>query len=237
MNYKEIEKKLLELGDDKIKKSYVNLGAKEELVYGVSTANQKVVLKELKKNKVNYNELLNSNIEEILFIAAMLYNPKKDDEIDLELLKSKLEYSTLYYSVQYLSKFIYHHAKRIEFIEENLNSELDYIKAACWRALGGMVQAEEVDVAYFRSLLNRVEATISTESNRTKYSQNIFMINAGVYDRELSEYAKEIATRVGEVNVDHGETSCKTHNAIEEIEKISRRYAGKEDLKRVYKPC
>jgi hypothetical protein len=49
------------------------------------------------------------------------------------------------------------------------------------------------------------------------------LISIGILKPALRKRAIEAAKRIGKVEVDHGETNCKTPNAVSSIEKASQR--------------
>jgi len=72
-------------------------------------------------------------------------------------------------------------------------------------------------------LLNRVEETIHSSLNRTKYCMNGFVIALGAAIPELTERCKEVGDRIGKVNVTMGDTSCKVPMIRTYIEKVEAR--------------
>ncbi len=52
---------------------------------------------------------------------------------------------------------------------------------------------------------------------------NDALISIGVFKPTLRKQAIEAAQRIGRVEVDHGETTCKTPDAVPYIEKASNR--------------
>ncbi len=52
------------------------------------------------------------------------------------------------------------------------------------------------------------------------YGMNNVLIGLGVRNEALREKAEAAAQRIGKVVVDHGETGCKTPDAISYMEKI-----------------
>ena len=67
--------------------------------------------------------------------------------------------------------------------------------------------------------LERIESKIHTSKNWVKYSMNNALINIGLRNPGLKRRAVAAAKRIGKVDVDHGETSCKTPDAIPYIKK------------------
>ena len=53
------------------------------------------------------------------------------------------------------------------------------------------------------------------------------LIAIGIYKPELRDETIETARRIGRVNVDHGETGCKTPDAIEYIARAKARRAAR----------
>jgi len=64
----------------------------------------------------------------------------------------------------------------------------------------------------FRQYIARIEAEIHHAPNRAKQMMNIALLNIGLRPEPLHSEALVAAQRVGPVEVDHGETSCKTYD-------------------------
>lgn len=73
----------------------------------------------------------------------------------------------------------------------------------------------------------RVLATIEKEIHRSpnwaRYAMNGALISIGIAKPALRKNAIAAAKRIGKVEVDHGETYCKTPDAVPYIEKASKR--------------
>ena len=65
--------------------------------------------------------------------------------------------------------------------------------------------------------LERIEAGIHRSPNRTRYAMNCALISIGKRTQKLRRAATAVARRIGPVEVDHGETSCKTPDAAAAI--------------------
>lgn len=72
-------------------------------------------------------------------------------------------------------------------------------------------------------MLKTIEAEIHSSPNRARYTMNNAVIAVGVYKPSLRKKAVAAAKRIGKVEVDHGETGCKTPDAAAYIEKASKR--------------
>ena len=72
-------------------------------------------------------------------------------------------------------------------------------------------------------VLVTIERQIHRSPNRARYAMNGALISIGVFKPALCNQAIEAARRIGKVDVDHGETFCKTPDAVPYIEKASKR--------------
>ena len=76
---------------------------------------------------------------------------------------------------------------------------------------------------YFEKFLTTIEARIHSSPNRVRDAMNMALISIGLLGGTLREQAMAAAKRIGEVEVDHGETGCKTPDAVEYIRRAEAR--------------
>jgi 3-methyladenine DNA glycosylase AlkD len=72
-------------------------------------------------------------------------------------------------------------------------------------------------------ILATIEKEIHRSPNWARYAMNSALIAIGVYKPALQKKAMAAAKRIGKVEVDHGETNCKTPDAGSYIEKSLKR--------------
>ena len=72
---------------------------------------------------------------------------------------------------------------------------------------------------------SQFEREIHTRKNRVRYSTNNALIAIGARSSRLEKKALAIAKKIGRVEVDHGETGCKTPDAASYIPKARARQA------------
>ena len=82
---------------------------------------------------------------------------------------------------------------------------------------------DSIDDADAERVLATIEKEIHRSPNWARYAMNGALISIGVYKPALRKKAIEAARRIGKVEVDHGETTCKTPDAVPYIEKAARR--------------
>lgn len=85
---------------------------------------------------------------------------------------------------------------------------------------------ESISDAEAESILTTIEKEIHRSPNWARYAMNGALISIGVFKPALRRKALEAATRIGKVEIDHGETSCKTPDAVRYIGKATRRRMG-----------
>jgi 3-methyladenine DNA glycosylase AlkD len=71
--------------------------------------------------------------------------------------------------------------------------------------------------------LATIEKEIHRSANRARYAMGGALIAIGIYKPALRTQVLAAARRIGTVDVDHGETSCRTPDAVRYIENASRR--------------
>jgi hypothetical protein len=76
---------------------------------------------------------------------------------------------------------------------------------------------------YFEKCLITIEKIIHQSKNFTKQAMNGAVIAIGLRNSKLEKLAIAAAKRIGKVEVDHGETSCKTPDAVAYIQKAKSR--------------
>ncbi len=74
-----------------------------------------------------------------------------------------------------------------------------------------------------QEVLATIEKQIHRSPNWARYAMNGALISIGVFKPTLRKQAIEAAQRIGKVEVDHGDTNCKTPDAVPYIEQASKR--------------
>ena len=84
-------------------------------------------------------------------------------------------------------------------------------------------QPDSISDADAEKMLATIEKEIHRSPNWARHAMNGALISIGIFKPALTEKAIEVARRIGKVTVDHGETNCKTPDAVPYIEKGTRR--------------
>ena len=98
-------------------------------------------------------------------------------------------------------------------------SRKEWIGRAGWLMIAHAAKSPETPDEEFHGLIERVQAGIGTAKNRTRDAMNSALIAIGSR-HPFTQHALKAARQIGKVEVDHGETSCKTAEAEPYIRKI-----------------
>ena len=112
--------------------------------------------------------------------------------------------------------------------KEWLASDAEPLRSMGWTLAGQLANLDEsVPEDWFAKLLARIERTIHSAPNDERYAMNTALITIGGRSAALRKAATAAAKRIGKVEVDHGDTSCKTPDAVPYIEKMWAHAAAK----------
>lgn len=103
----------------------------------------------------------------------------------------------------------------------------EFVSAAGWTVIGLLAKQGRLAESEARRLLAQIGRTIHDAPNRTRHTMNTALISIGGYLEALRDAALATARAIGPVEVDHGETGCKTPDAAEYIAKMAARGARK----------
>ena len=109
-----------------------------------------------------------------------------------------------------------------------IKSKNEWAGAAGWNIVSGLaIEARGPSDTDLAALLPVIEKGIHAARNRTRHSMNNALIAIGARSEALAGAAIAAAARIGKVEVDHGETNCKTPDAASYIAKTRAHYAEK----------
>lgn len=93
-------------------------------------------------------------------------------------------------------------------------------RANGWTLVGVIAQRDaEVPDAWLGARIAEIEQLIHTAPNEMRSALNLALIKIGGRNAALRKAATAAAKRIGKVDIDHGDTSCKTDDAAEYIDK------------------
>lgn len=221
MDFDEIMVFLENHGNEQTKTIYARHGAREPF-FGVKVADLKKVVKKVKKNYELALKLYNTGNTDAMYLAGLIADETKMTKSDLN---SWVERAYWYYLSEYTVPFVAQESPyKYELARKWIQSDVEEIEAAGWSTYGGIISIDEnttLNIDEIKKYMNIIEKNIHNCKNRVRYVMNHFIIAVGSYIPDLHESAKEIAQRIGKVQVDMNGTSCKVPLATEYIQKIA----------------
>lgn len=220
MTKQEVLKELESLGTAQNRKIYRRHGACENL-YGVSFANLRKMGKRIKIDHALAQQLWSTKNHEAQLLASMIADPVKVEESLVDRWITELADRIVTCELtDFVSKTRFFQAKT----EEWLDSEDEWIGRAGWQLLALLAMNDkELPDPYFENHLEIIEHDIHTRKNMIRDAMNSALIAIGIRNPVLEKKALSAAKKIGKVDVDHGETSCKTPDAAEYIRKTVER--------------
>lgn len=105
----------------------------------------------------------------------------------------------------------------------------DEARRAIGWALVGQLAHRDPDLAdaWFAAWIHDIAARIHTVGNGDRYAMNQALIAVGCRNAPLRDAALAAAARIGKVEVDHGDTDCKTPDIAASIDKAWTHSTGK----------
>lgn len=186
-------------------------------MFGVSFADYKKLAKQIKTNQELALELWATGNHDARILATMIADPETIDNKTLDLWAKDLDN---YVITDAFSSFMKKCPIAQTKMEKWVLSEKEWIGAAGHSMLSHITMSEnDLNDKYFEEHLKRIESKIHSSKNRVRYSMNNSVIAIGVRNDFLKKIATAAAKRIGPVDVDHGQTSCKTPEAVGYIEK------------------
>lgn len=219
MNKMPLEQVLVELeeaGTAQNRKVYARHGVGEQM-FGVSFKFLRQKQKEYKGEHELAVALWQSGVHEARLLAAMIADP---ENVDSALADAWVGDVNNYVQADELASLV----GRTDFAQEKMEawtlSDEEWVGRVGWHLLANLAQAKnDLTDEYFLAYLERIENEIHTRKNRTREGMNNALIAIGIRNPALTARAMQAAEKIGVVDVDHGQTSCKTPDAAGYIEK------------------
>jgi 3-methyladenine DNA glycosylase AlkD len=224
MTLDETMSKLKELGSEQSKKVLMKHGALDPF-YGVKVEDmKKEIVEKVKKDYDLSLQLYATGNSDAMYLAGLISDPPKMTKADLQQwVKNAYWYMLSEYTVAWVAaESNFGWELGLEWIE----SGEETIAACGWNTLSSLATLkpdEALDIKYYEKLLDRVENEIHSSKNRVRYTMNGFVITIGSRIHTLNIKAKEIAQRIGKVQVEMDGTACKVPYAPDYFKKVEDR--------------
>jgi 3-methyladenine DNA glycosylase AlkD len=230
MQLKEVMAELESLGTEQNRKIYRRHAADPNCdVFGVSYANLYALRKRIKVDHTLALKLWPTGKGEARVLALFVADPAKGDAALLDRWAADVaDYGLADALGDYAARTADGTRRALVWIKD----KGEYVQRCGWDTLGTALKndAEALSDAQCEKLLAQIEKNIHQAPNRAREGMNYAVIAIGTYKPGVRQAALDAAGRIGKVDIDHGETGCKTRDAAEYILKAvehKSRRAGK----------
>jgi 3-methyladenine DNA glycosylase AlkD len=223
MTADDILNELKPLGSESYKRTMLRHGAQEP-IYGVKIEELQKIRKRIKRDYQLALDLFDTGVYDAMYLAGLIADDLRMTKRDLNRWVKQAKSPTI---AEYTVPWVAAEGKHgwelgLEWIE----SKPEQIAAAGWATISNVLSIKddaELDLPELKRLLGRVEKTIHNERNRVRYAMNGFVIALGCCVKSLTDAALKTAGKIGKVDVDVGDTSCKVPDAAQYIGKVGQR--------------
>lgn len=216
MTVHEVISELRTMGSEQNIKIYRRHGMNSN-IYGVSFSNLQQLKKKIKTDHALAQKLWKTGNADARHLATMIVDPELASESLIDRWAKTLSYYLIAdLHAGWVSQTPWAKKKAKEWIQ----TEHEWIGRAGWMLVAYLaMEKNSFSDAYFKRLLTIIEKKIHHGKNFAKHAMNNALIAIGIRNKSLKEAAQQAAKRIGKVEVDHGETNCKTPDAALYIEK------------------
>jgi len=206
---------------ENIRAIYLRHGAPPDETLGVRAADMKAVARSIRKQQALACELYETGIFEAMYLAGLVADGSLLTRSQLDSWAEKTAGRPMIFecTVPWLT-VENPHAR--ELARHWIGSRKEHVAAAGWCTWSGLVAVtpdEKLDLAEIEGLLESIPKKIGKAPNRVRSTMNSFVIAVGTYVAPLLKKAIAVAEKLGDVDVDVGDTACEIPNARERIAK------------------
>jgi 3-methyladenine DNA glycosylase AlkD len=207
---------LEQAGSAQTRKTYLRHGAKEPL-FGVSFATLKKLVKQIGVDHELARGLWRTRNQDARVLALKVADPAKVSSAELDRWAKEANMRMCGGYVAMLAAESPHAAAKAR---DWAASPVEAARAAAWNLIGHRANLDpSTPDAWFVKRLSQIEKSIHSAPSWEKYTMNAALIAIGGRNAALRKAATAAAKRIGTVEVNHGDTECKTPEAAAYIAK------------------
>jgi len=213
---------LEDAGTEQNRKIYRRHGYPEPM-YGVSFAALRTMARQIGRDQGLAEDLWETGNTDARFLAAMVADA---DALTRDVADRWVAEARCHTLIDEIAKVVAGSPLALPCMAEWVGSDDEWIGRGGWSVMAVLADRHpEVPDASFTPYLAVIERRLDGAKNRTREAMNTAMIAIGGRSDALSVPALAAAARIGTIEVDHGETGCKTPDASAYITRMRARAA------------
>lgn len=207
-------------GTEQTRKTFLRHGLKGPQ-FGVKVADLKTILKTIKGDQALALALWETDNSDARYLAGLLADPKK---LSAETLQQWAETATWSMQAEYAVAWNAAESGHGWALGRRwLEDPREMVATAGWHTLIGCLSLTpdaDLDLPAVSALLQSIPARLPTALNRVRAAMNMYVIGVAGSVSPLLDEARAMAVRLGQVEVDVGDTSCVIPLATAYIDKL-----------------
>lgn len=208
-------------GTEQHRKVYRRHGVSGDM-FGVSYATLGKLVKKIKKDQALAEQLWATGNHDARVLATMIADP---NAIKDRLADAWVKDLDNYVITDAFAKMMGQTPLARKKMEKWMRAKGEWIGRVGWLLVHPVADDPSVPDEVFEAYLETIEKDIHAAKNRVRDAMNSALIGIGIRNAALQKKAIAAAGRIGKVDVDHGDTNCKTPDAAEYIRKAVERKA------------
>ena len=210
MNLNSALRELKRRGTAQNRKVYRRHGVGENM-YGVSFADLRGLAKQITTDQALAVQLWATGNHEAQVLATLIADP---DQFDAKLLDAWAKDLTNYTITDEFVSLVARTTYRQKKAEKWRKASGEWIGRAGWHLIAQLALHDAaLPDSYFEERLHEIATSIHARKNRVREAMNNALIAIGVRNAYLQDKALGVARTIGTVEVDQGETNCRTPDA------------------------
>ncbi len=216
MDDRDVLNELESLGSEQTRKTYKRHGVSGKQ-FGVSSADFGKLQKKIKTDHDLAGKLWSSGIHDAQILATMIADPSQMTSREIDTWAKSL---SNYVLTDALAGLVSKTPAAPKKAASWTKSKDEWIGSAGWQILSRLAQSDRaLPDGFFLPYLDIIQADIHKRKNRVRHAMNGALIGIGSHNSKLEKQALAVAAKIGKVEVDHGDTGCKTPDAASYIRK------------------
>lgn len=214
---------LKEKADSSTRKVYLNGGAKEP-VLGVKMGELRKIAQSIKTDSNLAESLYASGIHDAMLLGGIICDPKKMTRDLLDLWISQASCTMI--AERCVAPLAVVRDDAWDIADAWTKQPEEMIACAGYSIYGMLfshIPDQDLDLQKIKDILNDIESRIKIEKPYLQYAMNNCLIMAGMYVQPLTEFCKQMATRIGYIKPTRKVNNCNIQSALDYINRYAPR--------------